>query len=84
MRQLIAIWHRLSFRFQHHVLGRRRWYKTWVEHGDAHIVPVLDMFNHEASEACLCRPRVQLVHTEEGDEWLTTHHSFDDRVQVDR
>jgi hypothetical protein len=69
--------------FRHYVLGQRLWYKTWIEHGNAHIVPVLDMFTHEAAPSCLCQPVVELHQTPEGDEWLTTHHSFDARKQVD-
>jgi hypothetical protein len=44
---------------------------------------VLDMFTHEAAPSCLCQPLVELHQTPEGDEWVTTHHSFDARKQVD-
>lgn len=82
-RRFVSRWDKARWRFRHYVLGKRQWYMTWLAADDAHVLPILDYFVHEASSECLCHPRVELIASPEGDQWITTHQSFDSRKQVE-
>lgn len=46
-----------------------------------HAVPVDDLVEHEVNEDgdCVCGPKVRLVETEQGDQWIVTHQALDRR-----
>lgn len=40
-----------------------------------HILPINDIFDHEESVLCECRPQIQII----DDQLIITHNAFDGR-----
>jgi hypothetical protein len=51
---------------------------------ELHVMPVADLIDHAANDACLCGPTVEPVMRPDGSNgWLHTHHSLDRREAND-
>jgi hypothetical protein len=46
----------------------------------AHVIPVSDLIEHEASEECACMPADEAVTRPDGScGWISIHHALDGR-----
>lgn len=61
------------------ILRRRRWQVDLANDGTYHLHPLQDRVTHVLTDNCICGPTTELHQTEDGDHWLTIHHSLDGR-----
>lgn len=59
-----------------------RWLTERQGNGDVHVTPLLDTVDHTHDDDCLCGPRFEAVHRDDGSiGWVVVHHSLDGREQ---
>lgn len=47
-----------------------------------HIIPDNDLIDHEPTNRCICGPRTDITHGDNGEQqWIITHHALDNREQ---
>ncbi|ANA86344.1 hypothetical protein BH762_gp001 [Gordonia phage OneUp] len=55
-------------------------YDTLELDNSVHVIPDLDIIEHDQSDDCVCGPAVEPVPLATGGmSWLVTHHSLDGR-----